>query len=174
MQKGVIRKRRSSPPSEYARQLHEKQGLKQEYSLKERKLKRYVKKILSKSRRGDVAELLLGQLEKRLDNVVFRMGMAQTRKHARQLVSHGHFLINQRRVTIPSYCVKKGDFITLHPSSHKEPAFEHLKLALKKYQPPAWIQLEKERVEATIVGEPTVKELASQLAIPLLFEFYSK
>lgn len=174
MQKGVIRKRRSNPPSEYARQLHEKQEVRREYNLKERKLKRYVKEILSKAQKGDASELLLGTLEKRLDNVVFRMGMAQTRKHARQLVSHGHFLVNQRRVTIPSYCVKKGDFIALHPSSREEPAFEHIKVALKKYQPPAWIQLEKEKVEAMIVEEPMVKELASQLAIPLLFEFYSK
>lgn len=174
MQKGVIRKRRPSPLSEYGRQLREKQHLKTEYNLQERQLKRYVKEALARQRGGNAGEKLLARIERRLDNIVFRMGMAQTRPQARQLVAHGHFLVNGRPVTIPSYEVRKDDRISLHPSSLGKPFFKNIQLRLKKYEPPSWLALDKENMEAKILREPTMGDFSLGIEIPLIFEFYSR
>jgi len=117
MQKGIMRKRRPAPLSEYGRQLKEKQDLKAQYNLREKQFKNYVKEVLGKRAHGDSPELFLQKLERRLDNVVFRSGLASTRKQARQMVSHGHFLVNKRKVDVPSFEVKKGDVISLRPAS---------------------------------------------------------
>ena len=109
MQTGVVRKRRSRPVSEYGKQLREKQDLKEQYNLREKQFSNYVKDVLATG--GSPEEGLMQRLERRLDNAVFRMGMAQTRKQSRQMVSHGHFAVNGRKVTIPSIRVKKGDKI---------------------------------------------------------------
>jgi len=104
MQKGVVRKRRPGQISEYGRQLAEKQELKSQYNLRERQFEKYVKAALLKRQEGGASsDFLLQALESRLDSTVFRMGLAQTRKQARQLVSHGHFLVNKRPVDIPSF-----------------------------------------------------------------------
>ena len=174
MQKGVVRKRRASPLSEYGQQLSQKQELKDQYNLRERQFKRYVTEVLSKGGMRNSAELLMQRLEKRLDSVVFRMGMAQTRKQARQMVGHGHFLVNGRAADVPSYSIAKGDIISLRPTSQKTALFQNIKLTLKKYQPPSWIQLEREKMEGTVVGEPKLEEIAPSMEVPLIFEFYSK
>lgn len=174
MQKGVVRKRRPSPLSEYGRQLKEKQELKAEYNLRERQFKGYVTETLTHAGSGNLAELLLQHLERRLDNVVYRMGMAETRKKARQMVSHGHFLVNSKPVDIPSYMTKNEDVISLRANSEKKTLFQNTKLAMKNYEAPSWLQLDKEKMEATITGIPSFEEIGSGIEIPLVFEFYSR
>lgn len=174
MQKGVMRKRRPTPLSEYGRQLHEKQELKTQYNLREKQMKKYVKRALGGTRHEDTLELFLQQLEQRLDNVVFRAGFASTRRQARQMVSHGHFLLNARKVTIPSLEVKKGDVISVRPASLQRTLFKNVLLGLKKYEAPSWLSLVKEKPEVTILQLPSFAEAAPSVEIPLIFEFYSR
>ena len=96
MQKAVVRKRRPTPLSEYGRQLAQKQELRNQYNLKEHQFAKYVKETLAKKIKGDVtaAQVFIERLERRLDNIVFRSGIADTRSHAREMVSHGHFMVN--------------------------------------------------------------------------------
>ncbi|HEX9722156.1 MAG TPA: 30S ribosomal protein S4 [Candidatus Paceibacterota bacterium] len=174
MQKGVVRKRRTPPLSEYGRQLQEKQELKGQYNLRERQFKQYVVQTLGKGAGLNAAELLMQQLEKRLDSTVYRMGVAATRKQAKQMVSHGHFLVNGRSVNIPSYMVRREDVISLKPQHAQKTIFQNAKLTLKKYTAPTWLQLDKEKIEAKVLGVPSFDEVAPTVEIPLIFEFYSR
>ncbi len=176
MQKGVLRKRPPQKLSEYGRQLKEKQDLKKNYSLREYQLKAYVSDAFSRLRGkpANAAEIFLQNLETRLDSVVFRMGYAETRKQARQIVSHGHFLVNGKKSTIPSYTVKKGDVIQIRPSSLEREYFKQARLRLKKYEAPSWISLDKEKMEGIMTGLPSVSEANLGLELPLIFEYYSR
>lgn len=174
MQKGVVRKRPPGQPSSYGKQLQEKQTMKREYHLRERQFKGLVKGILAARKKGEASELLVSRLETRLDSVVFRMGMAQTRAQARQLVSHGHFQVNGKRMNVPSFHVKVGDVISLRPGSAKNTLFNNLKISLQKYQPPSWVELDKEKIEASLTRLPTRDEIKPSVEIPLIFEFYSR
>ncbi len=168
-------KKRTRPPSEYGKELREKQKLKNWYNLKERQFRKYVKEVLEK--RGkveDAGALLIRKLESRLDNVVFRMGFTPSRVQARQIVNHGHFLVNGKKVNIPSYQVKKGDKISLQPSSHKKVMFQNLPTILKKYQAPSWIKVNIEKLEGEIVGQPNLEEAGLPAEISTIFEFYSR
>ena len=111
---GIKKKKVRGRVSEYGKELIEKQKLRNWYNLSEKQFRNYIKKILEK--RGkveDAGQLLIKKLESRLDSVIFSMGLASSRAEARQIVSHGHFLINKRRIDIPSYEIKKGDKIKL-------------------------------------------------------------
>jgi len=174
MQKGVMRKRRPTPLSEYGRQLQEKQNLKAQYNLREKQFKRYAKEALKGGAHGDSPELFLQKLERRLDNVMFRAGFATTRKQARQMVSHGHFLVNGRKVDIPSFEVKKGDVISPRASSMERTLFKNMLLGLKKYEAPSWLQLNKEKPEIVVQQLPSLAQVAPSVEIPLVFEFYSR
>ena len=174
MQKGVLRKRRPTPPSEYARQLQQKQELKRAYNLRERQFKNYVKKTMLGKEKGDTSEVLIQALETRLDNAVFRMGMAPTRPQARQMVSHGHFRVNGKPAGAPSFRLKKGDVISVRPQSAEKILFKNAKLGLKKYQRPTWIELNRETMEAKIIEKPSLQEAAPGVEVPLVFEFYSR
>ena len=168
-------KRRPTPLSEYGKALREKQKLKNWYNLEERQFKNYVKKILEK--RGkveDPSSLLIKTLESRLDNVVFRLGFANSRALAKQLVSHGHFLVNGRSINIPSYLVKNGDVISIKPQKIKKAIFQNLKNLLKKYKTPTWLELNVEKLEGKVVGEPSLEEAAPPAEISAIFEFYSR
>lgn len=168
-------KRRKTPLSEYGRQLREKQKLKAIYNLKERQFKNYIKEILAKKKKiEDVSEALIKVLESRLDNVVFRLGMTKSRPQARQLVSHGYFLINGKPVNIPSFRVKKGDIISIKPQKIKKVIVENIKNFLKTYKTPSWLKLNSEKLEGEVIGEPTLKEVAPPVEISTIFEFYSK
>jgi len=169
-------KRRKSPPSEYGIQLKEKQKLKNLYGLRERQLEKYVKSVLEtqSSSNQDIAQKLYHILESRLDSVVLRLGFGSTRQQARQLVSHGHFLLNQRKVTIPSYEVKKGDVISLKPSSANKQFFKNLKPLLAKNKIPSWLSFDLEKMEAKVVGKPSLEEINLPVDISVIFEYYSK
>jgi len=168
-------KRRPTPLSEYGKQLREIQKLKSWYNLRERQFKKYVKEVLAK--RGkveDLGEILIRLLEKRLDNVIFRLGFATSRAQARQLVNHGHFLVNKRSVNIPSYQVRKGDVISIKPQKVKRANFQNLKNLLKKHNLPSWLRLDLEKLEGKVIGEPTLEEAAPPVEISSIFEYYSR
>jgi len=174
MQKGVVRKRRTSPISEYGKQLREKQELKAQYNLRERQFQRYVVQTLRKRSERNAEEQLLQQLEARLDNVVFRMGLSETRKQARQLVSHGHIQVNGKIVRVPSYQSKVRDKIGVRQNSKGHTYFTNRKLALKKYEAPSWLHLDKDQMEAEVKGAPMLEDIGATVQIPLVFEFYSR
>jgi len=168
-------KRRTRPLSEYGKELKEKQKLKNWYNLGERQFRKYVKEILK--RRGkveDAAALLVEKLEKRFDNAIYRLGFTNSRSQARQFVSHGHFMVNGRRVSIPFYQLKKGEKISVNPTSKKKKVFENLIPILKKHQPPAWLKLNAQSLEGEVVGIPTIEEASPPAEISTIFEFYSR
>jgi small subunit ribosomal protein S4 len=169
-------KRRKSPPSEYGLQLKEKQKLKNFYGLKERQFEKYIRFILNKQSNlnQDIAQKLYQILESRLDNVVLRLGFGSTRQQARQLVSHGHFLVNQKKVDVPSYQVKKGDIITLRSSSLNKQFFKNLKTLLIKNKTPSWLSFDLNKMEAKVVENPSLQEFTLPVDISVIFEYYSK
>jgi small subunit ribosomal protein S4 len=168
-------KRRPSPPSEYKRELIEKQKLRHWYGLDDKQLKNYVKEVLKKRGKAeDVSALLIQNLEKRLDNVVYRLGFADSRAQARQLVSHKFFLVNGKPVNIPSFRVQVGDVISLKPQKSKKVIFKDLKEKLKKHSLPSWLSLDPERLEGKVISEPKVEEVAPPVEVSAVFEFYSR
>jgi small subunit ribosomal protein S4 len=173
---GVKKKRkRRTVLSEYGKELREKQKLRNWYNLRERQFRKYVKDILKRrSRVEDAASLLIERLESRFDNVIFRLGLAPSRPRARQLVTHGHFLINGKKVKVPAYELEKGDKISVKPSSAKKKNFEQLPPLLKKYQAPSWLKLNAEKLEGEVVGKPSLEEAAPPAEISTIFEFYSR
>ncbi len=172
---GPQKKRRGGSPSEYKKSLQEKQTLKKWYGLSERQFKKYVKVTLSKMGKVEnVSNELIKELESRLDNVIFRLGFVNSRIHARQLVSHGYFLVNGRPVNIPSFNVKKGDVISIKESKKKKPIFKELQTQLKRKETSLWLNLDKEKLEGKSVGEPSLDEVKPPAEIPLIFEFYSR
>jgi small subunit ribosomal protein S4 len=161
--------------SEYGKELAEKQKLQKYYGLREKQFGHYVKGILD--RRGKVEDatlLLIRQLESRLDNVVFRLGFAKSRVEARQLVSHSHFLVNGKSVNIPSFQVKKDMVILVKPSKNQKIIFKNLSAAWKNYNPPSWLKLDKEKMEGTILSQPSAADAGSTVDITAIFEFYSR
>ena len=167
--------RRTKGVSEYGKELREKQKLKAWYNLEERQFRKYVKEVLGRRRKEeDVTTLLIRVLESRLDNAIFRLGIAPSRSQARQLVSHGHFLVNERRVDIPGYLLGVGDVIRISPKSTKKNIFQDLIPVLKKKQPPSWISFDIDKLEAKVIGLSSVEEAAPPAEVPLIFEFYSK
>lgn len=168
------RKRRSAE-SEYKKSLTEKQTLKRWYGLSEKQFKRYVQESLKKMGKvDDVSEELIGKLERRLDNVVFRLGFAKTRRMARQLVSHGFFTVNGKRVNIPSYVVVTDDVVAIKENKKKKGVFtdESKKAAAQEIH--SWLKLEKNKTEGKAVGKPTLLEVKPPAEISQIFEFYSR
>lgn len=160
--------------SEYGQQLKTKQKVKNIYRLLEKQFKKYVKEA-SHSKK-DPYEYIMNRLEKRLDNVVFRMGLAQSRDQARQLVSHGHILVNGRKVNIPSFEVKKEDEIKIREGSLKSPYFSSLMPQwLKKAETPSWISFDKDKLVAKVKGTPSWPESGIQIPdLQAIIEFYSR
>ncbi len=172
---GPQRKRRRYSSSDFAKELSEKQKLKNYYGLSEKQFSRYVKDVLGKRGKVDDATLYLIQnIESRFDNVVLKMGIARSRREARELVSHSHFLVNAKPVNIPSFQLKKGDFVQLKKSKKEKTIFKNQAAALNNYQPPAWLKVNKQKMEAQIVDKPTIEDVGSAVDIPAIFEFYSR
>ena len=172
---GQKKKRRPPSPSEYGKALREKQKLKNWYNLGERQFKNYVKKILEKRGRvGDATSLLIKILESRLDNIVFRLGFADSRPHAQQLVSYGHFSVNGRSIKSPSYLAKKGDVILIKEQKAKKIVFQNLKNSLKKHKTPGWLELDIEKLKGIVKGEPNPEEVAPPVEVSAIFEYYSR
>ena len=172
---GQKKKRRTRSMSEYNKELREKQKLKNWYNLKEHQFKKYVQEVLSKRRKtADLSLEFIKKLEKRLDNVIFRINLVKSRKGARQLISHGYFLINGKEVNIPSFEVKKGDIISLRESKKDKNLFKDFSTSSQKVQTPSWIQFNIKKMEGKIIAEPSLKEALPPAEILSVFEFYSK
>lgn len=166
---------RRSSVSEYKKSLTEKQELKNMYGLTERQFKAYVKNSLERMHKvKDVSDELIKSLEKRLDNAVFRMGFAKSRPHAHQMVSHAYFLVNGKPVNIPSFRVERGDIVAMKEGKKKKTMFEDIKGLVKKSEAPMWVKVDKEKMSAEVVGEPTITEVNPPVEISLIFEFYSR
>ena len=157
---------------EYGLQLREKQKAKRYYGILEKQFKNYFVKADKKE--GQTGENLLTMIERRLDNVVYRMGMADSRREARQLVRHGHFRVNGRKVDIPSYITKKGDVITLREQSRKSPKIKMLVENISARSVPAWMSMDKENIQATITALPVRTDIDFPIEEHLIVELYSK
>ncbi len=168
---GAKRPRRTM--SEYGFQLREKQKLKFFYLLRERQFKNYIQKA-AKSKGYDTISHLAELLELRLDNVVYRLGLSQSRSVARQLVSHGHITVNGKKINIPSYHVKTGDKISIRPQSASKKNFENLEIYLKKYKPPVWLEMDKDKKEGKVVGKPQAQDIEIKTNLNAIVEFYSR
>ncbi len=172
---GIQKKKRGGAPSAYKKSLDEKQSLKKWYGVSEKQFKKYVADTLAKMGKVEnVADELIKKLEQRLDNVIFRMGFAKSRVMARQLVSHGYFLVNGKPVNIASYPVKKGDVISIKENKKQKGVLKDLAQDLKRKETPLWIVLNKEKMEAKIAGEANVDEVKPPAEISTIFEFYSR
>ncbi|WP_312647836.1 30S ribosomal protein S4 [Aminipila sp.] len=156
--------------SEYGLQLREKQKAKRFYGMLETQFRNLFDKAAKK--KGITGENLLIMLESRLDNVVFRMGMASSRKEARQLVTHGHFTLNGKKVDIPSLEVKAGDVIRVKEKSQNSPKFKEMKeMAISV---PSWITVDIEKLEGKVVAIPRREDIDTPIAEHLIVELYSK
>lgn len=164
--------KRRKNPTPYGKQLLEKQKAKLMYGIRERQFHRYFD--LARKKRGATPEILAEMLENRLDNVVFRLGFAPNRASARQLVSHGFFLVNGRKHNIASTILKKGDLISIAAKALKTNALKDSLGRLKKYKPPAFLELNSEKLEGKIIAKPEIEELKMAIDFPLIVEFYSK
>ncbi|MFZ1019855.1 MAG: 30S ribosomal protein S4 [Minisyncoccia bacterium] len=163
--------KRPKAPTEYGAQLIEKQKIRFSYGISERQLSNYVKKA-SQIKGAGTAEKLYEQLESRLDNVVYRMGLGASRRATRQMVSHGHFIVNNHRVTIPSFETKIGDVVKIREGSKTKKIFENLTNRLKDYHSPAWMTFDLGNLEGRILNKP--KNIESFLDLNAVLEFYSR
>ncbi len=163
--------RRPKALSEYGTQLIEKQKIRFSYGITERQLSNYVKKATHIKGTG-AADKFYEKLESRLDNVIYRMGLAPSRRGARQMVSHGHFIVNDQKVTIPSYEVKSGDQIKIREGSKAKKIFDGLALKLKEYNFPDWVSFDLEKMEGKVLAKP--KNIETFLDLNAVLEFYSR
>ena len=158
--------------SEYSMQLNEKQKVKFIYGVLEKQFHAYYEK--AERKQGITGEILLQELERRLDNVVFRMGFANTRREARQLVNHAHFIVNGKRVNIPSYQVKPGDVVAVSEKSRSTTKFKSLLEENGKKACPKWIEKANDSFEGKIVAMPARDDIDYDVAEHLIVELYSK
>lgn len=156
--------------SEYGTQLREKQKTKRFYGLQETQFRNLFDKAVKK--KGITGENLLILLETRLDNVVFRLGFGSSRKEARQLVTHGHFLVNGKKVDIPSYTVSAGDTIKVKEKSTGSPKFKEIKEMTISV--PSWMTVDTEKLEGKVIALPTREEIDTPVSEYLIVELYSK
>ena len=164
---------RKSKKSEYALQLNEKQKVKFIYGVLEKQFHSYYEKAARM--KGNTGDELMTLLERRLDNVVFRLGLANTRREARQLVNHGHFTINGKRVNIPSYLVKVGETVAVCEKSRSNAKFKKVVEDDKFVAAPKWIEKSKNApLEGKIVAMPGRDDLDFEVAVNLIVELYSK
>lgn len=156
--------------TEYGLQLREKQKAKRFYGLMEAQFRNYFDKASKKA--GLTGENLLIMLETRLDNVVFRMGFASSRKEARQLVTHNHFTVNGKKVNIPSYQVSAGDVIKVREKSDSSPKFKEIRDM--SISTPSWISVDTDKLEGKVLSLPLREEIDTPVAEHLIVELYSK
>ncbi|HHT14739.1 MAG TPA: 30S ribosomal protein S4 [Clostridiales bacterium] len=164
-------KRSFRKPSEYALQLREKQKVRFIYGVLEKPFRNLYERAVTM--KGATGENLVQLLERRLDNVVYRAGFAATRAQARQMVNHSHFLVNGKKVNIPSYTVKENDEITVRAKSKNSTYFKAVKESGFRIVP-KWLQADKEELKATVVELPAREDLDFPLQENMIVEFYSR
>ena len=158
--------------SSYGLQLREKQKAKRLYNIMERQFVKYVSDALRK--KGNTATYLVQLLETRLDNVVYRLGFASTRRQARQMVSHGFFMVNDAFVNIPSYQVRPGDAIKIKATKSAKGLVKNLSERLSKQQTPAWLSLDASAMSGKVTSIPEGEDLRQVFDPTLIVEFYSR
>jgi small subunit ribosomal protein S4 len=175
--------KRNVPPGQHGRarkakmvgygvQLREKQKVKRTYGVLENQFRRYFE--AADRTKGITGELLLQMLERRLDNVVYRLGFATSRPQARQLVRHGHFTVNGKKVDIPSYSVRMGDVVAVRASSGENPTIQHAAEEVKGRGVPEWLSLEPAGLSGRVAALPTREQINLPVQEQLIVELYSK
>lgn len=164
--------RRPGAMSDYKRQLLEKQKMRYTYGLSERQLSRYVEESLEKS--TDPSHALMICLESRLDNIVYRLGLAKTRRLARQIVSHGHVIVGGRKVTIPSYRVSPRQVVAIREGSKNSPLFEALTEEAKTADVPSWLTLDPAALCGSLTASPSYNAHELLFDLEQVFEYYSR
>lgn len=164
---------RKKTVSEYGRQLLEKQKAKYTYGVNERQFANYIKLVRSMKDKNTSAEMFK-LLESRLDNIVFRLGLANSRLLARQMVSHGHILVNNRRITVPSAQIRIGDIVSVRSQSRQKGMFLSLEERLKTYTSPNWVVFDEKNMTGEVKGSPEYGENESNLNFASILEFYSR
>tara|TARA_B100001123_G_scaffold434837_1_gene562122 strand:+ start:30271 stop:30852 length:582 start_codon:yes stop_codon:yes gene_type:complete len=156
----------------YGLQLREKQKVKRIYGVLERQFRRYFEE--ADRQKGVTGENLLRLLERRLDNVIYRLGFATSRPQARQLVRHGHFTVNGKRADIPSFSIKAGDVVEVKASSVQNPAIIYAMEEVKSRGIPEWLELDGEKLTGRLMAAPTRDQLNLPVQEQLIVELYSK
>jgi len=165
------RKHRSTV-TEYGTQLREKQKVRNVYGLSEKQFSNYVRKVTSS--KGDPSTLLYEEMEMRLDNAVYRLGLAKSRAEGRQMVSHGHIVVNGKRLTVPSYRLKIGEMIKIRPGSMTNIPFMGITEKAGKGPVPAWLSYDQKKAEAVVMGKPILDKGASEFKLTSVIEYYSR
>lgn len=169
---------RQGKPSLYLTQLREKQKVRRTYGLLEKQFAKLMQEADKMSGKGGLlpGEMLLQLLERRIDNTIYRAGFATSRRAARQLVNHGHFMLNGRRVDIPSIRLKAGDEITVRPKSTKSGYFSQIDEVVKNSpnQPLSWLNSDHKKLTISITGLPTRDEAEADIKEQLIVEYYSR
>ena len=165
-------KQRRRQESEYGRQLREKQKAKFIYGVLEKQFRGYFHK--ARRMQGVTGENLMRILESRLDNVVFRLGFARTRKEARQTVTHGHITVNGKRVDIPSYRVSPGDLVAIAPAAKELLVIKSALISNERVQVPAWLEIDIEKLQGNVISLPTRDQIDLDIQEQLIVELYSK
>ena len=164
--------KRRRKESEYAMQLREKQKAKFIYGVLEKQFRGYFKR--AKSMEGQTGENLMTILETRLDNVVFRLCFARTRKEARQMVTHGHICVNGRRVDIPSFRVRPGELVSVAPKAKELLVVKSALVSNERVQVPAWLEIDIEKLQGSVLSLPTRDQIDLDINEQLIVELYSK
>ncbi|NCO44453.1 30S ribosomal protein S4 [Candidatus Wolfebacteria bacterium] len=164
--------KRRRAPSEFGSQLMEKQRIRASYGLREAQLSEIVAKAMDKKGAIGTGDLIIEMLERQFANVVFRLGLANSRIIARQLISHGHFLVNKKKIRAPFYPLKVGEVVSIIPKSKELLIFKDLSDKLKKYDTLEWLFLDKEKLEGKLLALP--KDLELPFDINLIVDYYSK
>ncbi len=158
--------------SEYGLQLREKQKIKRSYGMLEKQFRNYFE--IAENKKGVTGSTFISMLERRLDNVVYRAGLANSRSQARQLVRHGHYRINGKRVDIPSFFVSKSDVIEVKEKSRKSAVILSALEAVKRREIPQWLELDADKFTARIRDLPSRDDVTAQIEERLVVELYSK
>ena len=158
--------------SDYGKQLKEKQSARIRYNLTESKFKSYYAKAISK--KEETGQVFYRLLELRLDNVIYRLGWGLSVRHARQLVNHGHFLVNGKKVDIPSYSVNVNDTITIKESSKKGKVFAGLAERMKNHEIPDWLFYDEKEQIGKVVDNPSLEKATLEFDLQSIIEFYSR
>jgi len=167
-------KKKGGPMNEYGKQLLEKQTLKRTYGIREKQFSNYFDKASGK--KGKLSDSLMASLELRLDNVIFRLGFADSRTQARQLVSHGFFTVNGKPVNIPSFEAKIGDIVAFKENKTGKKYLELLKenIAKKQKGVPAWIEMDPKNFLGKVIAIPVEKDIRVSADLQAIIEFYSR
>lgn len=166
------RGRRPGQMSDYKRQLIEKQKMRFTYGISEKQLRKYVNEAVEKS--NQPVALLMDRLESRLDNVIYRMGLAKTRQMSRQMASHGHFCVNGKKMTIPSHKVKPGDIISVREGSRQSVLFVGLDESYEAASVPTWVTFDLKKMEGEMKTAPVYNPVETLFDPEQVMEYYSR